>query len=54
MHPSYEAPKYEPSKQEPWQVEQDEQLSRQLEAARKRFWAKALPVSSPGRRQKKG
>ena len=33
VHPSYEAPKYEPSKKrEPWQVERDERLRRQLEA----------------------
>lgn len=31
VHPSYEAPKYEPSKKrEPWQVEQDERLRRRL------------------------
>jgi hypothetical protein len=33
VHPSYEAPKYAPSKREPWQVERDKELSRQLEAA---------------------
>ncbi len=33
LHPTYKAPKYEPYKREPWQVERDKQLSRELEAA---------------------
>lgn len=54
VHPSYKAPKYEPSKREPWQVERDEQLRRQLEAATKRFGPEAIPINSPGRRRHKG
>jgi hypothetical protein len=53
LHPSYEAPKYEPYKREPWQIERDKQLSRQFEAAIKRFGPEAIPVNNPGRRQKK-
>jgi len=53
-HPSYKAPKYEPSRREPWQVQRDKQLSRQLEAAKKRFGLEAISVNNPGRRQKKG
>jgi hypothetical protein len=52
LHPSYNAPKYKPSKREPWQVQRDKQRRRLLEEAVARFPPVTIPVVRDTSRRK--